>query len=479
MDEFIADIRLEVPPEQASEVYTTLAKVFGNILRNPCDDKFRTLRKNNKLVAGSLGTSMSAVSLLCLVGFEDEEDVFHCPMTADLEQMRAANAVLQDMTLNFDLLESRPQPAQAGPLQSSAQPATSSKSAPPLRRAPRTSEEERGRAEQAEQLQALRALQGQRHREAGAPAAASGPTSSAAAMAEVPPPVQPDLLADGPSLGNAGAAGEVWGDTPLQLPEHLAPPQQPGELEGAAPVFQREISESNAPLLGDLDSVAGEERQGARKAGPRTLYSFKKRDAAHNSGDADVMEELKLMQQEKYRQFQSDPRAWDSEVYLRPPTGRFDGSSRTSSASTAPSSPGEWFSQESKRLSEGLKDASTRLTAGLNGVAGQLGAKSWGTWKASEAKSAEEEPEHLWQVGPLPGRFCVVGKSGAIVREGVEKDTPTVDVLHRGTTFVGLELATSSGGAPRLRLEVPLCGWLTVKKGIVERVVEEDAAEFG
>jgi len=104
MEEFLADIRRELPVEKASEVYATLAKIMGNVLRNPGEPKFRTLKKDKKLVTDNICCSLAAVSLLLAVGFEDQDDTYHCPMTTDLEHMEEAAALLHHMVMSLNAL---------------------------------------------------------------------------------------------------------------------------------------------------------------------------------------------------------------------------------------------------------------------------------------------------------------------------------------------------------------------------------------
>lgn len=424
IEEFLAHVKEEVP-EEANAIYLTLNKVVGNILREPCETKFRTLKKDNKRVAQKLCSSMAAVSVLLLVGFQDTEEAFHCPLETDLEQMKIAKDLLLDLTMDLDALADTP-----------------------------TSEVRPTSPYFKQEANALDSLLGE-------------PVSNATPLASVTT-VPVELLPEDPMECTAPA---VEG-TSLTLAESVRslPPRamSPARLE--KPSLKKQSS--------------------SRTAG---IHDFQKREKPkqHELQQA-ALEEVKRIQEERYRQFQSDPANRDSEAYSRPPTGCFD-----SRASTAPSTPGEWLSQESKRLSDNLKGTSEILSDTLNDASRQLGeasktlgssiaevaeslsTKSLGSRRAASAASGPLEACED-EVGPLPGRFRVVGKMGAIVRQGEEKDTPVVDVLVEGTEFVGLDLASCSADrAPRLRLEAPITGWVTLKMGIVERVADEASDEFG
>lgn len=84
----------EVPAAERNQVQETLQKVFGNILTNPGNEKFRSLKKANTLVKDRLKHS-SCVALLRLCGFEDRGEAYVCPVTADLTAMRKTVSALQ------------------------------------------------------------------------------------------------------------------------------------------------------------------------------------------------------------------------------------------------------------------------------------------------------------------------------------------------------------------------------------------------
>jgi len=482
MEEFLKDVAQELPQDRSSAAYATLAKVMGNILRNPTEPKFRTLRKDNRLVADNICSSLAAVSLLLLVGFEDHDSTFCCPEGTDLEQMRAVSEALQPLTMNLDLLM---QPAEAmatAPASPSVAAPTAPAGALVSRSAPRLNEAEKQRSEQLDQLQALRADRRARHRENTAAGQAEQPVAVAAA-----PAVQLAATEEAPATLPAHAVDLLTGPQPVPDSEgidllsdcygadHATPPP-----EVLRPTEDTQATAAQ-PQPGPCVQAASVE--GVQRSGPRTVYDFQKRDGGQRQQQAaESLDDIRRLQREKFQQFQTDPQARSSELYDRPPSGVFDASSKPAAvAKQAGQDASSWLSDASERfsaglsstskqLTEGLKGTSEQLSKGLSGVAEQLS----GAWH----NSPTQQPQAL-QPGPLPGRFRVVRQAGAMVRQGVELDTPVVDVLHFGSEFVGLELGTTHDGVPRLRFEAPLRGWLSLRQGIVERVAEEHADEFG
>jgi len=90
----------DVLPSQLGEVYETLTKVLRNIYQNPTEPKFRTLKKENKMMKEKVCKSQAAISLLLAVGFEDDGLTFHCPEGVDLGPMGEAIELLQCMAVS-------------------------------------------------------------------------------------------------------------------------------------------------------------------------------------------------------------------------------------------------------------------------------------------------------------------------------------------------------------------------------------------
>lgn len=98
MEGLIRQIGEELQPCQAREVYTTLAKVFGNILGNPSEPKFRRLNKSNRLVAEKICVSSAARGLLLRVGFEEEEAAYRWPPGANHDGLQKALGLIQNLS---------------------------------------------------------------------------------------------------------------------------------------------------------------------------------------------------------------------------------------------------------------------------------------------------------------------------------------------------------------------------------------------
>lgn len=337
MDEFLLDLHQELPAEQAKEICRTLAKVFGNILANPSEPKFRTLKKDNKSVAERICISIAAVQLLIQVGFEDHDESYCCPENSDLEHMRIIREGLENATMDLDVL---------------AAPAQRSESSTP-----------------------------------------QSPSSS----------------------GNL-----------------LSPTSSKGQ-----------------------------------KA--RSLHDFKRREdgvpADRTAGD---LKDLRQLQRQKFKEFKQNP--YEQKPVMPVPD------------SSAPDSPAaqhqtrsdatSWLlqasdnlSQASKHISNSLQETSVRLSEGFADMSTRFSSAS--------ALSCTAEPA-------IPCNLRVIYRSGALVRKGVGKDSPVVDVLRHGTLFVGVEKCKDSEGGLRIRLEAPVAGWVSFKRGVMQEVHDEDdPAPFG
>lgn len=96
MMESLADgISNELLPSQAKVCFETLEKVLGNIEKNPGEAKFRSLKKENKMVKENLLKAQSSQQLLLILGFEDDGDVYRLPMDADMTALRACLELLR------------------------------------------------------------------------------------------------------------------------------------------------------------------------------------------------------------------------------------------------------------------------------------------------------------------------------------------------------------------------------------------------
>jgi len=465
MDEFLAEIRRELPPDESSEVYATLGKIFGNILRNPEQAKFRTLKKDNRLVAERVCGSMGAISLLFMVGFEDTEESYTCPMTTNLEQMAIARETIEHMTMSLDLLD---QPAASST--SLAAPVAAPRTAPVTRTALRISEEDRQRAQQQQDLQALREARKEQHREI-----VKRPAANVAALdppPKLPSQPHPDLLSgDMNAAGGAAhyvdllSGGYQDQQSPQTNPQRAHGPQQDDLLVGIG------LQEAT------LSRVSGTDMQ--LKSVPKpTIHNFQRRDCTNHQQAGENLQDIRKLQKEKFKQFQQDPRAADSDAYAQPPSGIFEQNGK-SNATTQPiaSSNSSWLADTTRQLSEGLKGTSERISSGFSDASEKL-SKGLVNFAGCSSVPVMEPGGPELDPGTLPGRFRVISNTGAVVRSEVDGDSPILEVLDKGAVCVGTERGMGLDGQPRLRIQAPVAGWISLKQSTLERVWER-VDEFG
>ncbi|CAL1127273.1 unnamed protein product [Cladocopium goreaui] len=90
--------RKSLRQEEFAEAVRTLGKVFGNILSQPKNEKYRSLRKDNAVVKEKL-KHPSCIASLQLCGFFDDGDFFVCPDSRDLTTMRRVCGLLKEVPL--------------------------------------------------------------------------------------------------------------------------------------------------------------------------------------------------------------------------------------------------------------------------------------------------------------------------------------------------------------------------------------------
>jgi len=493
MDEFLADIRRELNPDESSEVYATLSKIFANILRNPEQAKFRTLKKDNRLVAERLCRSMGAISVLFMVGFEETDDTYTCPMTTDLGQMAKARETIEHMTMSLDVLD---QPASSST--APAAPVAASRVAPVTRSLQRTSEEDRQRSQQQQDLQALREARKEQHREN-----AKRPASTTATMhpqPTLPSQPTPDLLS-----GDVDTASEVadcfdllsGGHQEQQSvrpnPQPTLGAQQDDLLVGFGPQDQQSVRPNPQPTLGaqqdDLlvgfgpqEPIVNHDSGAQRKPVSKpTVYNFQRRGCTSQQQATNSLQDIRKLQKEKFKQHQQDPRAAESAAYAQPPSGVFvqNGNGNGHDGATRPTaSPhSSWLADTSRQLSDGLKGTSERISSGFSDASEKL-SKSLVNFAGCTAMPVMEPDGPDLDPGTLPGRFRVISHGGVAVRSDVDGDSPILKVLERGTECVGTDRGMGLDGQPRLHIQEPVAGWLTLKRSMLERVSERPD-EFG
>lgn len=199
MEELVNAIEEEGLPEaQQTEVYATLAKVLGNVVKNPAEPKYRTLKKDNRMVQEKIGRSSAAVSLLLALGFEDQGATYICPASTSLEHMEEVVQLLECVVASREETAApspaAPAPAAAAaPSQPAVQPsapqptAATAKSALNPQNFSRREDTEKMRSAQAGQLAAVRAAQQAQYSDGGSTPSPSAESDASAADAKKKP----------------------------------------------------------------------------------------------------------------------------------------------------------------------------------------------------------------------------------------------------------------------------------------------------
>eukprot|EP00933_Yihiella_yeosuensis_P074540 TRINITY_DN8348_c3_g1_i1.p1 TRINITY_DN8348_c3_g1~~TRINITY_DN8348_c3_g1_i1.p1 ORF type:complete len:349 (+),score=55.81 TRINITY_DN8348_c3_g1_i1:23-1048(+) len=86
--------QIELKPEEFLEAHKTMSKILGNIIADPKNEKFRTLRKTNAVVKEKL-RHPACIQALSMCGFVDDGEHYVCPMVADLSAARHVLAALK------------------------------------------------------------------------------------------------------------------------------------------------------------------------------------------------------------------------------------------------------------------------------------------------------------------------------------------------------------------------------------------------
>jgi len=305
MEDLLEEIGKELPPADVRETYQTISKILGNILANPGEAKFRSLKKDNKLISGKILRSQHAATLLLAMGFDDDGVMYLLPSDADLEVVRTVQDLIECMLLSSEDPDAPPAAVSTASAANSvpvvaavATAAVAVEAAPAARPAAeksslahlgalnpqsfkKRSEAESQRQEQVDQLQAARAAQRAQYE-----VNPQGPA---------PRPVVPDAKASGYPTAAADAAAKK---------------------KGSVRDFESRVSKEKA------------------------------RDAAANN-----LEEMRKLQKDKFKDFQADPNAKQQEAYKAPPSvaagakedsswgGWFGGMFGGGSSSTQPSRP--------------------------------------------------------------------------------------------------------------------------------------------
>eukprot|EP00929_Paragymnodinium_shiwhaense_P084464 TRINITY_DN45162_c0_g1_i1.p1 TRINITY_DN45162_c0_g1~~TRINITY_DN45162_c0_g1_i1.p1 ORF type:complete len:393 (+),score=101.40 TRINITY_DN45162_c0_g1_i1:78-1256(+) len=91
----LAAVSQRMDAAEFAESTKTLVKVLGNIVAEPGNEKFRTLKKSNAIVKDKL-RHPACLEALQLCGFRDGGDTWVCPATVDLSLMKKFASALQN-----------------------------------------------------------------------------------------------------------------------------------------------------------------------------------------------------------------------------------------------------------------------------------------------------------------------------------------------------------------------------------------------
>lgn len=249
------------------EVYTILLKVLKNIADHPGEMKFRTLKKQNKLVV-ELGRSASAISALLVLGFNESETTYHFPEDADIGPVEDAVGLLEAIVASYDI--QAPEPA----------PAVAPAAATPTAGYP------------------------------AAPAAAARPAAAAAAIAVGGTAAFTRRTDEGRKVEDQ--RGELQAARQAQQARHEQ------SLQAPAPAQAQMMADTK---VADSKAAADTAKKPAAPAVPKSAFDFQNRAAqeAKQNSAGSSLQELRAAQRDKYKDFQADPTARQSEAYQRPP----------------------------------------------------------------------------------------------------------------------------------------------------------------
>lgn len=272
MEDLLEEIGKELTPPEALETYQTLAKIFGNILDNPSEAKFRNLKKDNKVISGKILRSNHAASLLLAIGFEDEEGMYRLPLDSDLDVLRTAHELLECLVLSSDAVAPETAVEPAGGAAECAEPAPEVTPTPA------------------------------RVAAAAAPAAASG--QSAAIF---------QGLAKRRDDPRQGQMDQLQAARAAQKAQFVANPEGPTPVAAAVPVAASGYPTSGAAI----DAAAA-----AKKNKPTDIRAFQNRGKKEEEKNraAMTLEEIRREQKSKYKDFENDPNAKKQEAYKQPPS---------------------------------------------------------------------------------------------------------------------------------------------------------------
>ena len=82
-------------PHVIKEAGEILLKLIGNVLRDPHNMKYRSVRLSNPKIESKLLVATGAFEILFAAGFEEDTDSLLLPLDASLTKLRAIKAALE------------------------------------------------------------------------------------------------------------------------------------------------------------------------------------------------------------------------------------------------------------------------------------------------------------------------------------------------------------------------------------------------
>lgn len=72
----IRQLRMRYSGERVSKAVSILYKILSNIVQHPLEEKFRSIRKTNRVFESHVGAYPECLAFLRAVGFEDQAEKF-------------------------------------------------------------------------------------------------------------------------------------------------------------------------------------------------------------------------------------------------------------------------------------------------------------------------------------------------------------------------------------------------------------------
>ena len=101
----LSPLTSSVPLAQLKDALSLLRKILGNILGNPNEEKFRTIRSSNPTLASRLFISPNVGQALRAIGFAEASGEFHLPSSQPLAALESALVCIEGLELEAETEE--------------------------------------------------------------------------------------------------------------------------------------------------------------------------------------------------------------------------------------------------------------------------------------------------------------------------------------------------------------------------------------